>query len=459
MDPIYSDASKEGAVVSGKSQRGQPPLAKVRRAIAFAKAILVFTALCQAAETGPATSAIPSDKKAPRDFGYDPRADFIAFNPQYRELKRKYANQWDELKEILVAEERRGRATPCARQAQAEAKYYLYCTADFDRAAEELARLRTILSAPKDPHNGEQVAEDGSFGCCTKLWFLKLDHTTDELITLGMRWQEPKYPVKLLERINNPEKLRAYLDSVLVSDVRNTGVDTRTELNHSASALTRYILWEGSWHEIPTKFPLHPRLRQAMLEYQDDKWQDPATGYWGTWYKAKAGVVKTADLSITFHLVNFRDGKVRHWPQILATTLAFKDQEYPYGWLEDGRMSNHHNYDVVTLFRLGWPHATDQHKAQIRKEVERMLAFCLKETLNNDGSFKIGDESTLGGAYYFGVAFLNEVGYFAKKNRFWTDREFPEAEGVRERIAASLARVGQKSPEAIWAALLLATSR
>ena len=422
-------------------------------------AILVVTAFCCAAETGPPTNAVSSAATERTDFGYDPRADFIAFNPQYRELKRKYAREWDELKEKLVAEERRGRATPCARQAQAEAKYYLYCTADFTRAAEELARLRTILAAEEDPHGGEQVPEDGSYGCCTKLWFLKLDHTTDELITLAMKWQEPKHPVKLLERINSQENLRAYLDSVLVSDVRSTGVDTRTELNHSSSALSRYILWDGSWHEIPTKFPLHPGLRKAMLDYQDDKWQDPVTGYWGTWYKTETGVVKTADLSITFHLVSYRDGKVPHWPKILATTLAFKDEEYPYGWLEDGQMTNHHNYDVVTLFRLGWTHATEEQKTQIRREVERMLAFCLKETLNEDGSFRIGDESTLGGAYYFGVAFLNEVGYFSKKNRVWTDRDFPEAEEVRERIAASLARVGPKSPEAIWAALLLAASR
>src|SRR5688500_9546837 len=179
------------------------------RSLLPALAILVTTACTEWTSAQPPRGVVASAATARAEFGYDPRADFIAFNPQYRELKRKYAREWDELKEELVAEERRGRATPCARQAQAEAKYYLYCTADFTRAAEELTRLRTILAAPQDPHSGEQVAEDGSYGCCTKLWFLKLDHTTDELITLAMKWQEPKHPVKLLERINSPEKLRA----------------------------------------------------------------------------------------------------------------------------------------------------------------------------------------------------------------------------------------------------------
>ena len=36
--------------------------------------------------------------------------------------------------------------------------------------------------------------------------------------------------MKLLEKINSPEKLREYLDSVLVSDIRKTGIDTRYEL-------------------------------------------------------------------------------------------------------------------------------------------------------------------------------------------------------------------------------------
>jgi hypothetical protein len=421
----------------------------------------IFRAAIVAVSTASVVATIATEPSAGQvqvDFGYDVRRDLIAFQPRYRELKRKCDQKWDELKEKVVAAERKGRDTHCARQVQAEAKFYVHCTAHFDRAEEELARLRAMLAAEKDPHPRGQ-ATDGSFACCNKLWFLKLDHTTDELITMGLKWQEPKEPVKLLERINSPEKLRAYLDSVLVCDARRTGFDTRTELNHSTSALTRYILWEGTWQEIPTKFPLDPELRPAMLDYQDEKWQDPETGYWGTWYQTDKGLVKTADLSMTFHLVNIRDGKVKRWPEILRTTLAFKDQEYPYGWLEDGRMSNHHNYDVVTLFRLGWPHASEEQMKEIRREVDRMLKFCLAETLNEDGSFKLGDESTLGGAYYFGASFLNEIGYFSKQNRFWTDREFPEAEATRQRIIASLKRTGASSPEAVWALWLLATAR
>jgi hypothetical protein len=87
-----------------------------------------------------------------------------------------------------------------------------------------------------------------------------------------------------------------------------------------------------------------------------------------------------------------------------------------------------------------------------------MLDWCLTETLNEDGSFDIGDESTLGGAYYFGVSLLDEVGYFSKENRFWTDEEFPEANAVRKRIVKKLKASGLDDPEAQWALMLLEAS-
>ena len=264
---------------------------------------------------------------------------------------------------MLAEQQKRGRKAHCSRQLLQEAKWYTHSTADFDRAGAKLAELRRMLEAEKDPHPRGQVESDGSYACCTEQWFLKLDYTIDELISLGLKLQEPAHPVKLLERINSPEKLTAYLDAVITSDVRRTGIDTRTELNHSSSALARIILWDDTWSEIPTKFELDPRLKKAFVHYLDEKWQDPETGYWGTWYRqADGSVVKTSDLSMTFHLVSYREGHVKHLPEIVRTTLSIRDQEYPYGWLEDGRMTNHHNYDVVTLLRLGWEHADDQQK-------------------------------------------------------------------------------------------------
>lgn len=405
------------------------------------------------------SSCLPANGAPPRDYGYDPRPDFIAFNPHYRELKQTYQQELDALQKEMIRQQRAGRKTPCTRQVFLEAKWRLYNTADFTTTARRMDDLRKMLAAPKDPHDGGQVPEDGSFGCCSEVWFHKLDATTDKLIAMGQRWREPEHPVKLLERINTPEKLTAYLDSVLIADVRKTGLDTRYELNSASSALTRYILWEGTLKEIPTKFPLHPGLKKALIDYEDDKWQDPDTGFWGTWYRTADGsVIKTADLSHTFHLVHFRDGRVKRWPQIVATTLAMRDREYPYGWLEDGQMTNHHNYDAALLLHRGWPHATDAQKEQIRAAMRETLDWCLTKSLQPDGSFDV-QEDTLGASFYFGVAFLNEVGFFSKANRFWTDEEFPQTEEVRGRILKRIRELKLDDPESQWAAMILQFSR
>jgi hypothetical protein len=160
---------------------------------------------------------------------------------------------------------------------------------------------------------------------------------------------------------------------------------------------------------------------------------------------------------MTFHLVSFRQGKVKRWPEILRTTLAIKDFEYPYGWLEDGKMSNHHNYDAARLFHLGWEHATPAQREEIRAGIRRMLHFAVDESLQPDGTFADPSEDTLGGSFYFAVALLHEVGFFGKANRFWTDEDFPRAEEVRRRVRSRIRALGLDDPESQWAAMILDT--
>ena len=97
---------------------------------------------------------------------------------------------------------------------------------------------------------------------CAEAWWLRMDMSCDELITMGLKWEQPKYPLKLLDKINSPEKLRAYLDSVLISDVARTGVNNDLELNMAAADLERFILFDGTMKEIPTKIEFHKDLKR-----------------------------------------------------------------------------------------------------------------------------------------------------------------------------------------------------
>ena len=378
------------------------------------------------------SSLASSSRGASRNlFGYDPTPDFIAFDPLYRQKHAKYAEELRVLQLELARQTANGRATPCSRQIFLEARWLVFYSAHWERIKQRLRDLRELLSQPADPPEArEQVEADGSYDHCSQEWFLKLDATIEEVEYRREQGQKPKLPLKLLDRINSPEKLRGYLDSLLISDVSKTGIDNRFELNIAITAIERFIV--GHVGEV---YDFHPGLKQALFDYQDAHWQDPQTGYFGGWYRLADGAVrKTADLSITFHIVSYRRHTIQRVPEMMRTTLAFKNQEYPFGWLEEGYPSNHHNYDVVRLFRIGWPKLDVAQRDLARAEMRQMLEFCLRQTMNPDGSFKMMDEDTVGSSFLFPVSLLNELGYFRPSLRFWTWDSFPEAMTVAERI-------------------------
>ena len=376
-------------------------------------------------------------------FGYDTTKDFTAFDPQYLEKRRQYTKELRELQLELARQTAAGRATPCSRQIFLEARWLTY-SAQWQRIERRLQDLREMLARPADPADArDQVEADGSYDHCSEAWFLKLDATLEELEDRASRGEGPKYPLKLLDRINSPEKLRGYLDSVLVSDIRHTGIDNRFELNLAITAIERLI--QG---ELGDVYPFDPRLKRALLEYEDEHWQNPETGYWGAWYKQENGEIrKTSDLSVTFHIISYRHNDLKRIPEMIHTTLAFKDLEYPYGWLEEGKKSNHHNYAVVRLFHICWPSMSEDQRELARAEMRQMINFCLTETLNADGSFKLMDEDTVGSSYMFPVELLDETGYFRKSRRFWTDESFPGSMEVAQRVAAKIQSAGLTDTE------------
>jgi len=395
-------------------------------------------------------------------FGYNPRPDFVAFDPHYRQVHDGFSKELDALQADMIRQQRAGRETFCTRQIFLECRWLVYYTDNQPRTRQRLDDLRDVLALKSDPHGREQDKADGSFAPCCNAWWLRMDMTCDELVTMSFGWKEPQYPVRLLEKINSPSKLRAYFDSLLISDIRKTGINNALELNMAAADLQRFILFEGTLRELPTQFRFDPGLKAALLDYEDNTWQDPKTGMWGAWYRTADGsIVKTADLSTTFHLISYRgDNGVKRWSQLIATTLAMRNGRFPFGWLEEGKyMSNHHNMDVVKLWQLGWPHAGPEQRRQIAAAVAEMLDFCLRQSLQPDGSFKSPEEDTLSSAFYFGVGFLREIGYFSKANRFWTDRSFPEAAEVRQRIRERITRLGLDDSEAQWALGILRYDR
>ena len=126
---------------------------------------------------------------------------------------------------------------------------------------------------------------------------------------------------------------------------------------------------------------------------------------------------------MTYHIISYTKGRVEHWPLIIATTTAIEADPYPYGWRHKGRYNNHNLYDVAKIYKFGWPQMSEGQRRSTRKQIRSMLEWSLSNTLGPDGTFKHDPtfSDSLADEYYFGVSFLDVLGYWQSKRRFWIE--------------------------------------
>jgi hypothetical protein len=236
--------------------------------------------------------------------------------------------------------------------------------------------------------------------------------------------------------------LTAQLNSDLYDNFIQTGTFNREELDETFSALARLLFASQ-----PTAYDFDPQLRDSLRLFVK-RWQNPATGCWGQWMVDRQGRVwKMDDMGITFHVVSDLHGQVGQLDRIAKRLLQLDPANFPAGIRFDGHYENHLNWDAVKIFRTAWPYLDDATKHQAANEISRMLQWCLTQSLQSDGSFKLSElDETPGDAYRYGVWFLEETGYFRPEGRFWTNRRFPEAGAVRARIMDKLSSIGLSDP-------------
>jgi hypothetical protein len=382
----------------------------------------------------PATSALAAN---PMD-AYESMAQPDFMRPRARTpTMREMAPRLDTLRQQLRERQRSGDDLVCARQIQLEAHWLMNYTNRERDLRHRIKDLKAQIARPDRELPSQRDPEDDGFGRCHKEWFLGVDDSFQRLSDSIERGTARLSSMKLLERISTPERLTAYFDGLLVSDVAREGVDRRKELNVMVTALSQFLFlpkFQSYAGEAYAAGRLHPGLAAALKRFMDEHWQDIETGYWGAMYREQGQLVRTADLSITFHIVSYRDGQVPFWDRIVNTTFDIRERPYPYGWEDQGRQNTHHSYDVVRLLRLGWPTMNEHQQARAAAEISIMLARVLRTSLRGDGSFDDRPFDSVAHAYYFGVSFLDEVGYFRPSRRFWTDFPVQDGETVRARI-------------------------
>jgi len=338
----------------------------------------------------------------------------------------------------LDRDETLGHDTSCLRQALKELRWRLEYTADIAGVRTNLERIRHLAALPAPPC-ATNPDEEGSYGVCTEVWFLKLDASVDRLLASDFDGKPPRF----LDRINDPDRLERYLNGLLVSRLAEEGVDHRKELNFATAALVRLILWRR-----PANYRWDPRLETVVRRFVAD-WQDPATGFFGATYEIGGQRFRTTDLSLTFHMARYLEGGIGYWPELIDTLMAIRDSRYPNGWLDDDGLTSHNNYDVATLLQLGWLQMRPDQRQHARAELDRLLGWCLATAIAPDGIVVARAKSeSLSEGYYFTIAFLDTVGYFDPAKRFWIDREFPEAQALRARLESHVRRLHRADPMA-----------
>jgi hypothetical protein len=292
--------------------------------------------------------------------------------------------------------------------------------------------LESVLAHPEQEGRArEQDPSDGSWGACHEEWFFRVNATIDHLGTAAAKTERPRYELHLFDRVNSPERLRAYFDSIAISDVARTGRNNRRELNESLENLGRLIL-----NDRPKYYRWHPQLKEAVVDLILNRLRNPQTGWWGPRFKRDGRVEFVDDLSMTYHVIDSLIRDVPDMGKVIEHLLAVKDLEFSIGWLEDGEYSDHHNMDVVALFGYGWPHMTAAQKKSATAEIRKMVRWCLNDSLQADGSFRrrIHTDNSIEEQTYGGASFLARAGFFDPAKRFWTSDNFPQSEETRRRI-------------------------
>ena len=365
--------------------------------------------------------------------------DFVTFDPHHKQGREERIARTRALAKKVFSHETAQHNTECSHEILFETMSLLVSSADFKLIDQRLDDLEASLSDTAKQSRSEAPDAEGLWGACYKEWFLKVVASYDHLEKIADDESKSTPLPRFLDRINTPQKLTDYLTSISVSDVAKTGVDHEREFNDMLATLMQMIL-RGR----PQHYAVDPKLRATLLDLILHRFRNRFTGWWGESYVRDGHVEFIDDLSITFHTVSYlqqclncTDGKIPDMAKVIDTTLAVKDLDYPVGWLWKGELWNHNNMDVVTLFKDGWNDASDARRKAMSAEIDKMLHWCLTESLQPDGSFKpmIPDGSIEEGEDY-GVAFLARIGFFDKSKRFWTDRDFPEAKEVRERLIA-----------------------
>ncbi|MBF0104296.1 MAG: hypothetical protein HQM16_03105 [Deltaproteobacteria bacterium] len=348
----------------------------------------------------------------------------------------------DRLGPVIDSFARKGKNVSCAKQQFTEAKWYIKAHM-FSRALDTFKELERDLNSEAAQNKPLLQDDVGSYGACFHEWFFKVDASLDTIWRFTHNKQPlPVYP-KFLDEVDSPEKLKKMFGYYLNP---SNGLEPRANAKALNSLVTGLV--PLLYRNMPVSYKWHPELEKTMKGIIDD-WQDKNTGLWGVKEKKGDQEIFFSNFSITFHIVNLRQGDVNHLPQIADTLLKEKSRDHAFlDWCyEDDRFSHHHAYDIVTILRYAWPKLSPEVQKKTQQEIKSMLAYSLDRIMQEKYDFDDanGDEINESVAYH--VFFLEATGFF-ESNLWWTDTkdpQMPRPVDVAKKIMAKIDNLNTKS--------------
>ncbi len=237
-----------------------------------------------------------------------------------------------------------------------------------------------------------------------------------------------KYPLKFLDEINTPEKLKGVLDDLATVGWIGAKLPKTNYMMascyHNYGQLERNNLYTFSaeWKHA---------LRQWFYENQDSK-----TGYWGPRLRTNGKLLNEGDLSPTYKIVTmfadeqgnniFPEFPLRYKEEMLKTTLSKISEPMPddagLAELHEWQLTRYHGIKLLTCYL--WNGVSSENKNEVRKVLENIMQDKFEKFyLEKDGAFSFypgSKEATVEGTGDM-LGFLNIIGALSgeKQKLLW----------------------------------------
>jgi len=239
--------------------------------------------------------------------------------------------------------------------------------------------------------------------------------------------KESVKPLAFMQPLADWSYTKAYLDRLRTSDIVATGRNHRDEFGALQTALSQFAYIPELTKVLSDypglEFKISDDFRTNYTRYLIDL-QNPDTGFWGPSYRfqGSSDTVELQDIAFSFHIVHYwKESGIRiPRPRQIADTIldyGVQNEVHPYGWLTDHkdkfRYSNHNNFDTLILLKYSWSGLDAAQRDYATTKLQMLFEWCLKESLSPKGDcFERFRGPVTVDDYYYGVCFLDDIGFW-----------------------------------------------